>query len=85
MVFHLRKEFLADATNSMKFLPSQIHNSLPSAIAENEKCEFLGELQTALNFPDGSSHRTVIADKSQKEAFVKYGSSREYNKLNGSA
>lgn len=83
MVFHLRKEFLDDATNSMKCLPSQLHNSLPSAIAENEQRESSGELQTDLNFPGRSSHRTVIADKSQKEAFVKDGSSREYNKLNG--
>lgn len=86
MVCHLRKEFSADAANSMKCLPSQLHhNSLTSANAENERLEFSGKLNIDLNFSNQSSHRTENTGKSQLEALMKDGSSREYDKLCGSA
>ncbi|KAE9585255.1 hypothetical protein Lal_00017951 [Lupinus albus] len=85
MVFHTRNELLANATNSMKGLSSPLPNSLPSAIAENEKSEFSGELAADLNFSNQSSHRTENTDKSQPEVLLKDGSSRDYNKTNGFA
>ncbi|OIW11483.1 hypothetical protein TanjilG_26849 [Lupinus angustifolius] len=82
MVFHTRNELLANATNSMKCLSSH-PNSLPSAIAENEKSGFSGGLPVDLNFSNQSSHRTENTDKSQPEVLLKDGSSRDYNKRNG--
>ncbi|KAK7244490.1 hypothetical protein RIF29_39313 [Crotalaria pallida] len=83
MVFHLRKEFLVGATNSMRRLPSQVHNCLPSAFAANDQPEFSGELPIGLNFSNRSFHKTENTDKSQPEVLVKDGSSREYTKPNG--
>ncbi|XP_027353156.1 uncharacterized protein LOC113863697 isoform X2 [Abrus precatorius] len=83
MVCHLRKEFLAEDANSVKCLPSQLHqNSFTSAIAEDEQLEFSGQLHVDLKFPNRSSHRTE-SDKREPKALVKDGSSREYDKLGG--
>ncbi|XP_061363007.1 uncharacterized protein LOC133306682 [Gastrolobium bilobum] len=84
MVCHLRKELLADDANTVKCLPSQLHqNSFTPAIAENERVELSGELHIDLDFANRSSYRTESTDKIQPEALVKDGSSREYDKLSG--
>lgn len=84
MVCHLRMELLADASNSMKCLPLELHqNSLTSANAENNQLQFTGQLQIDLNFSNKSTYRIDNTENGHPEALVNDGFAREYDKLSG--
>ncbi|KAI4300842.1 hypothetical protein L6164_034172 [Bauhinia variegata] len=73
MIHHLRKDLSADSVNSIKDLPSQLHQKyLTSAIAENERREFSGVLHIELK---------LNTENDQPEALVKDGFSSEYDQL----
>ncbi|KAI9082066.1 hypothetical protein K1719_035991 [Acacia pycnantha] len=82
MVCHLRMEFSADATNSMKCLPSQQHpNHLTFGNAENDQLKFTGQLHVDLNFSNNSTDRTDDMENSHPKALVNDGFSSEFDKL----
>ncbi|KAF7819070.1 PAX-interacting protein 1 [Senna tora] len=84
MVCHLRMEFSTDAANSIKCLPSQLHqNSLKSADAENDQHKFTGQLHMDLNISNKSTCRTDNAENGHLDALVTNGFSREYDNWSG--
>ncbi|XP_028766656.1 uncharacterized protein LOC114724467 isoform X2 [Neltuma alba] len=82
MIFHLRMGFSADATNSMKCLPSQQRqNYLTFGNDKNDQLKFTGQLHIDLNLSNNSTDRTDNMETSHPKALVNDGFSKESDEL----